>query len=306
MYCKTQHKKPITLSAQKGIVLLAAILVVLVATAIIVSITHAEAFSLRKTARIQTLDRANLYALALEDWARLILLDDRTNSTEDHLEEDWATEIPGIPIEGGFLAGKMKDEQAKININNLLSSPETLKRFKRLCDNLGVDTIFIDALIDWMDTDFNITYPNGQEDSYETYRVANRELSDISELMLIKNIDSEMYQALLPHITALPSTTNININTMTDEVFLSLGPDLKVADLEKFKEEREEEVFTDVPSFIQRLQLTFPPDGLSISTDYFYAQGTVLQGDQSVNFNTLIHRDSNGKTTILNRSLGRV
>ena len=54
-------------SSQKGIVLLAAILVVMVASAIIVSITHAEAFSIRKTSRIQVLERANSYAFGLED-----------------------------------------------------------------------------------------------------------------------------------------------------------------------------------------------------------------------------------------------
>lgn len=304
MCCKLSSKRLNTLSTQKGIVLLAAILVVVVATAIIVSITHSEAFSIRKTARIQASDRANLYALALEDWARLILLDDSTNSTGDNLEEDWATPIPGLPIEGGFLTGYMIDEQAKININDIPASAETLNRFMRLCDNLGIDhTLFIDALIDWIDANPDITYPNGHEYSYETYRVANRPLSDISELMLIKNMDRDKYQKLRPYISALPAPTNINVNTMSKEVFLSLGNGL---DDDAFANERDLGAFSDTNDFITRLQLTIPNVGFSVSTDYFYAHGTVVQGDLSVNFNTLIHRASNGSTTILNRSLGRV
>ena len=290
-------------SSQKGIVLLAAILVVMVASAIIVSITHAEAFSIRKTSRIQVLERANSYAFGLEDWARVLLIRDSKESDTDHLAENWAIGIPGLPIEGGFLSGFLEDEQAKFNINNLLRSEESVKRFQRLCDNLEVETTFIDPLLDWMDEDFDIRYPDGAEDQYETYRVANRPLSDISELMLIKNMTADMYQKLLPHITTLPAPTNINVNTLTDQVFLSLGEGLN---LDQYLEEREKEDFKDIPSFIERLQLTIPPTDLSVSTEYFYAHGTVVQGDQSVNFNTLIHRDSNDKTMILNRTLGRL
>ena len=290
-------------SSQKGIVLLAAILVVMVASAIIVSITHAEAFSIRKTSRIQVLERANSYAFGLEDWARVLLIRDSKESDTDHLAENWAIGIPGLPIEGGFLSGFLEDEQAKFNINNLLRSEESVKRFQRLCDNLEVETTFIDPLLDWMDEDFDIRYPDGAEDQYETYRVANRPLSDISELMLIKNMTADMYQKLLPHITTLPAPTNINVNTLTDQVFLSLGEGLN---LDRYLEEREKEDFKDIPSFIERLQLTIPPTDLSVSTEYFYAHGTVVQGDQSVNFNTLIHRDSNDKTMILNRTLGRL
>jgi general secretion pathway protein K len=290
-------------SSQKGIVLLAAILVVMVASAIIVSIIHAEAFSIRKTSRIQVLERANSYAFGLEDWARVLLIRDSKESDTDHLAENWAIGIPGLPIEGGFLSGFLEDEQAKFNINNLLRSEESVKRFQRLCDNLEVETTFIDPLLDWMDEDFDIRYPDGAEDQYETYRVANRPLSDISELMLIKNMTADMYQKLLPHITTLPAPTNINVNTLTDQVFLSLGEGLN---LDQYLEEREKEDFKDIPSFIERLQLTIPPIDLSVSTEYFYAHGTVVQGDQSVNFNTLIHRDSNDKTMILNRTLGRL
>ena len=291
------------MSSQTGIVLLAAILVVMLATTIIVTITHGEAFSIRKTGRIQTSERASLYALGLEDWARLILIRDSKDTDTDHLGEDWAIGIPGLPIEGGFLSGSMEDEQAKFNINNLLGSEESVKRFKRLCDNLEVEKLFIDPLLDWMDEDFDIRYPDGVEVQYENYRVANRPLSDKSELMLIKNMTAEIYQKLRPYITALPAPTNINVNTISKEVFLSLGENLNY---ESLLDEREKGAFSNIQNFIERLQLTVPDTGLSVSTDYFNAHGIVVQGELSVSFDTLIHRDSNGKTSVLNRTLGRL
>ncbi|MCH7880131.1 MAG: type II secretion system minor pseudopilin GspK [Proteobacteria bacterium] len=289
-------------TGQSGIALLSAILVVLVASAIIVSITHQEAFSIRKTSRIQLMDKARLYALGLEDWARLFLAKDRKESSIDHLGEDWATGIPGLPIEGGFLSGYLEDEQGKFNLNNLLGSEESLNRFNRLCNNLNVDTTFVPALLDWLDEDFEVRYPDGAEENYQTYRVANREMVDISELLLVKNVTPEIYQLLKPHITVLPGATSMNVNTMSETIFLSLGDNL---DADAFIEAREEEEFSDLQQMTERLQIPLEEAGLSVSTDYFSAHGQVTLGDQSLLFNTLIHRDSAGKTVILSRTLGQ-
>ncbi|MFV2032417.1 MAG: type II secretion system minor pseudopilin GspK [Gammaproteobacteria bacterium] len=287
---------------QSGIALLAAILVVLVASAIIVSITHQEAFSIRKTSRIQQIDKARQYALGLEDWARLFLSKDRKESSIDHLGEDWAIGIPGLPIEGGFLSGFLEDEQARFNLNNLLGSEESVNRFKRLCNNLNVDTTFVPALLDWLDEDFDVRYPDGAEENYTDYRVANREMVDISELLLVKNVTPEIFQALKPYITALPSTTNLNVNTMSKTIFLSLGDNL---DADAFIDAREKKEFSDLQDFIERLQLTLEETGLSVSTDYFSAHGQVTLGDQELGLDSLIRRDSEGKTVVVRRTLVR-
>ena len=288
---------------QAGIALLSAILITLTATAIIVSITHEEAFSIRKTARIQLMDRARLYALGLEDYAQIILQKDRKDSNIDHLDEDWAIGVPGLPIEAGFLSGFIEDEQARFNINNLLASEEWVNRFRRLCNNLEVDTTFIPALLDWIDEDFDVRYPDGAEEHYETYRVANRPMVDISELMLVMHVTPEIYASLKPYITALPTTTNVNVNTISETVFLSLGENLN-ADL--FNEERDEEEFSSIQNFIERLQIPLEESGLSVSTEYFHAYGQVSQVDLALNLDTLLHRDNNGNTRVIKRTLGQL
>ena len=287
---------------QAGIALLAAILITLTATAIIVSITHEEAFSMRKTARIQLMDRARLYALGLEDYAQIILQQDRKDSNVDHLGEDWAISVPGLPIEAGFLSGFIEDEQARFNINNLLGSEEWLNRFKRLCNNLELDTTFVPALLDWIDEDFDVRYPDGAEEHYETYRVANRAMVDISELMLVKHVTAEIYASLKPYITALPTATSINVNTISEAVFLSLGENLS-ADL--FNEERDKEEFSSIQNFIDRLQIPLEESGLSVSSNYFHAYGQVSQGDLMLNLDSLLHRDENGNTRVIHRTLGQ-
>ena len=56
-------------------------------------------------------------------------------------------------------------------------------------------------------------YPDGMEENYETYRVANREMADISELLLVHNVTPEIYEKLKPHITALPTPTTRSAST---------------------------------------------------------------------------------------------
>ena len=291
-----------SLRKQGGLALLMAMLIVVIATTVAVSIVHEEQFTIRKTGHIRLMDRAGLYAFGLEDWAQIYLREDREESEIDSLDEYWAAGIPGLPIEGGYLTGYVEDEQAKFNLNTLVISEVALNRFRRLCENLEVDDSFIPALLDWIDQDFDIRYPDGMEENYEDYRVANREMADISELMLVHNVTPEIYEKLKPHITALPAPTTLNVNTMSEVVFQSLTDDVDVG---KFIEEREDDAYESVEEFIERLQLPVELEGLSVNTRYFRAHGQVVQGDQILNLTSLVYRDEKGKTMVINRTLGQ-
>jgi general secretion pathway protein K len=280
-----------------------AMLIVVIATTVAVSIVHEEKFTIRKSAHVQLMDRAGLYAFGLEDWAQIYLREDREESKIDSLDENWARGIPGLPIEGGYLTGYLEDEQARFNINTLVGSEIAVTRFKRLCDNLGVDDSFIPALMDWVDVDFDIRYPDGMEENYESYRVANREMVDISELMLVEKVNQEIFEKLKPHITALPTPTTLNVNTMSAEVFASLGEDL---DASQFIEERENEPFDSVEEFVERLQLPVNIEGLSVGTNFFRAHGQVVQGEQAFDMTSLVYRDDKGKTVVISRTLGQI
>ncbi len=293
---------PSSLQRQSGLALLMAMLIVIIATTVAVSIVHEEKFTIRKSSHIDLMDRGSLYALGLEDWARVHLREDIGDSDIDSLDEDWATEPKALVIEGGNLTGSINDEQARFNINTLLESEIAVIRFKRLCDNLEVDHSFIPALMDWIDTDFDIRYPDGMEEGYGEYRVANREMSDISELLLVSKVDQAIFEKLQPYITALPTPTTVNVNTMSLEVFESLHEGLNGS---QFIEERESEPFKNVEAFVSRLKTPFDIEGLSTNTLYFRAHALVVQGGQAFNMTSLLHRDLKGKTRVINRTLGQ-
>ena len=85
-------------------------------------------------------------------------------------------------------------------------------------------------------------------------------------------------------------------------IFLSLAPDL---DVTEFTQQREDEPYDSIEEFIERMQIPVQVDGLSVDTRYFRAHGQVMQGEQVYNLASLIYRDPNGSTRVINRTLGQ-
>ena len=75
--------------------------------------------------------------------------------------------------------------------------------------------------------------------------------------------------------------------------------------MSEFIQQREEEAFDSVDQFIERLKVPVEIEGLSVDTQFFRAHGQVVQGEQSFNLKSLIYRDKEGGTRVLNRTLGQ-
>ncbi len=294
---------------QRGIALLMAMVVVSIATVTAVSLLHEQAFTIRQTGNLQNYSNALMYGVGLEDYARLYLRKDAGETKTDHLGEDWAMGIPPLPIEGGFLTGQITDAQSLINLNSVLSSEQAQKNLLSLCEQLEIDPGFIPALKDWLDSNQDPEFPDGAEDDYYTrleqpYRTANRLMTDVSELRLVKGIDAESYSTLRPFITALPKATSINLNTVGEQVYNSLKIDV---DYQKLVDEREQDAFADLQDFEKRMTIALDDKqkaNLSVTTEYFLAEGQVLINEKSVYINSMIFRDSKGATRVMSRNLG--
>lgn len=296
------------LKHQQGIALITAMLIVALATAITVSLSFDQSLVVRKSEHIFNRAQSHQYIFGLEDWVQTFLEKDANDSETDDLTEDWATQIPPLPVERGYLAGYIEDAQSKYNLNSLVSSTETLKRFKLLCDQLDIEKEFIDALLDWIDSDIDVRYPDGAEDDYYSslelpYRTGNRLMSDVSELLLVKGMSQENYDKLLPFITVLPEATSLNINTLSKDMFLSLDSTLKDEQYENYNELLEEEPFKSVSEMMSQLKINISEKELSVSTDYFLVHGEVVQDESVTNFHSLIQR-KNKITNVLSRRLG--
>jgi general secretion pathway protein K len=293
---------------QRGVALVTALLVVSLATVAAVAMATRLHVDVRRTGNLLHGEQAYAYALAAESWARVILRRDADDSKIDTLGEDWATALPPIAVEGGFVSGRIEDLQGRFNVNNLVGadgkpSEPDLEYFKRLLGLLEVETGLATALLDWIDADINATFPDGAEDDVyllETppYRTANRPLVSISELRLVKGFSAEVIARLEPYVTALPEPTALNVNTATAPVLQALHAELGASDAEQMIEARGDDGFTELEAFLALdalagLQLDV---GVGVKSDWFSVLTDVRIGRGQARLESRLQRSDKALT----------
>ena len=223
------------------------------------------------------------------DWARAVLSDDRRLSNIDHLKEPWALRLPPMPVDNGELAGFIEDQQGTFNLNNLAMggkiSVVQLERFRRLLSILGLADTLAYSLADWIDADSDQQPNGGAEDEYylslpSPYLAANRPLTDVAELALVRGFNDEVRARLSPFVSALPANTAVNVNTASPEVLSAAidGLDLDMA--RALVAQRERAYFRDYADFSNRLPrgVEIANSELKVSSNYFLARVRVTIG----------------------------
>lgn len=292
-----------SIRGQRGVALVTALLVVSLATMAAVSMATRQHVDVRRTGNLLHGEQAYAYALAAESWALVIMERDTEDTENDTLEEDWATALPPISVEGGFVNGTIRDLQGRFNVNNLVGEdgkPSIADRdyFKRLLLVLELDPALTNALLDWIDPDIDASYPDGAEDdSYllknPPYRAANRPLSDVSELGLVNGFTAEVVAALQPHITVLPVHTAINVNTASTEILRALNENLSETDVESLITDRGADGYENKAAFLAHDALA----GLEVAVDigvsssWFTVQTDVLVGRGRARLLSILSRE---------------
>jgi general secretion pathway protein K len=274
-----------------------------------------NALDVRRTLVNLGRDQAIQVALGAESWVISILRQDGTDNDTDHLGEVWATDLPGLPIEGGEVFGSIEDLQGRFNVNNLVDEEgriveESLEQFRRLLNALGIDPRLAGIAADWIDSDVDASFPDGAEDAIYTgmlppYRTANQQLSSTSELAAIEGMDRATFRILEPHIAALPGRTSINVNTATPAVLQSLGENITISDVEGLLQEREGAGFADMEASFSPLVTPEVLQQLSDSTRFFRLKVIVRIDTVRVTLYSVLQRATNtGTVTPILRSLG--
>jgi general secretion pathway protein K len=304
-----EHARRAGNSRQRGVALVTALLVVSLATVAAVAMVTRLQVDMRRTGNLLNGEQAYAYAIAAESWAYVILRRDVKESDYDSLGENWATALPPIAVEGGFVNGRIEDLQGRFNINNLIDdggepteaeaavNEEELAYFTRLLELLELETSLVPALLDWLDADINTRFPDGAEDDTylladPPYRAANRPMVSISELRLVKGFTPEVIAVLEPHVTALPEETVININTATPAVLRALHQDLDDSGVEQLIADRGEDGYDDVGTFLEHdalagLDLDIDVD---ITSDWFNVLTATSVGRGQVQLESLFWR----------------
>ncbi len=226
-----KHKTPVIRSRQQGLALITAMLVVAIAATVAAYVSLDQQVWLRQAQNLSDREQAEVVRAGAEEWAITILdKDAKNNGSTDNLTENWAKPLPPIPVEGGQITGQIVDAQGRFNINNLVlrNSGSDKGVFTKLLESLSLDPNLINAVMDWIDTDSDPRPPDGAEDidyyllQPTPYRAANRIMTSVDELRLVRGFTPEMVEKLRPFLTALPQATEINVNTAPPEVLGAL------------------------------------------------------------------------------------
>jgi len=297
-----------------GVALITAMLITALASLVAANLAWDNALDVRRTMVLLNNEQAIQVALGAESWVVGILHQDMQDSETDHLGEIWALDIPGFPIEGGDVTGVIEDLQGRFNVNNLIDDngqieQESLERFRRLLEALGLDPRFAGIAADWLDSNAEASFPDGAEDAIYTgilppYRSANQSLTSASELAALEGMERDIFNILRPHITALPGRTHINVNTATAAVLQSLDENMSTADVEGLITERESAGFGDIQTAFQSLVTPDVLNTLEDKTSYFQLKVVVRIDTVRVTLYSVLQRGAQGSVTPILRSFG--
>jgi general secretion pathway protein K len=303
--------------SQRGVALIMAIIVVAIGTMIAVNLMWRETLDMRRTEAALAADQGLMYVQGAEAWAADILRQDLVDSPDsDNLGEQWALELPPLPVDdnGGTITGRLEDLQGRFNLNNLIGADgkenELMRRqFERLLVSVEADPALAGAVVDWLDPDTEQRFPTGGEDTVYSdadppYRTANSIITSTSELMAVAGFDRDTYRRLAPYITVLPAGTKLNVNTASDVLLASLSDNLDLATATSLIEQRGEADFVDIDMTFEGLvepDMLQEIDGVS---EHFLLTATVTLGSNQLTMRSVLQRDRSGITRAVFRSLG--
>ncbi len=304
------------IQSNQGVALITVLLVVTMATTAAVAMSSRQHLDIRRTENTLFIGQASEYLYGVELWSKQILAKDLKDNKTDDTTEAWATRLPPLPVEGGYVTGYLEDLQGRINLNNLQQTGATgtreQTRLKRLLAQLEINEGVVNLLLDWIDADQEARFPEGAEDGYylglqPPYRSANRLLQSSSELMLLKDVTQAQVNRLEPFISTLPQNTDININTASIEVLMSLADDLSADELQLLIKKREDKAYEKVEDFLAEKAFStknISADGLSVSSNYFILHAEAGIGTLKQYRTCLFERNQKGGIKTLMRSEG--
>lgn len=305
---------------QRGVAMITAVMVVAFATTVGAALMVKQNLVVHRSGNLIAQDQAWWYLVGLEQWAATLLDRDREDNQYDHLGEPWSQAVDFLPVEEGVLSGALLDLQGRFNLNSLLDDngapqPERQAQFMRLLSTLedikaGEAQELTSAIIDWMDSDTEPTYPAGAEDGVylsldRPYRTSNLPFVSVSELRLVQGMTPKLYAALRPLVSVRPGEHRINVNTAPIEVLMSLSDKLDPGIAEALATQRLEKPWESDEQFITDslvAGLGLSTNDVTVSSHYFQAETTASIGHVRLSYVSLLERPDTGKTRVIAHS----
>ncbi|MGA2955956.1 MAG: type II secretion system minor pseudopilin GspK [Thermodesulfobacteriota bacterium] len=221
--------------------------VALVLTLLILTLLVVTGLELNRAVRVEAtlagnfrdLTQAGYIAQSGVEVARALL--QNNDPVYDGLDERWAqfetlSFLSSQYFPEGYFTGRITDENGKLNPNGLIDSNGNVNlkkraQLERLLTLLGHPVDWIEALLDWMDTDDQPRVRGAEREYYlslkKPYPAKNGPLDLVEELLLVKGVEpailygKEGREGVKNYLT-VNSDGQVNINTASLPVLMSL------------------------------------------------------------------------------------
>jgi len=291
-------------SNQKGVALITTMIIIALISTSVALMWQRFGKDLESTKYASDQSLALNYLYSIEGWAKSILL--KSNNRANSLKDDWAQDIPLIPIPEGLISGKITDLHSMLNINNLIDletnpySP-TYRLFFHNCLN----TINTDLEQDHM-ADLIFSHAVNQLPKPKIFE-------HIVELKDIEEITPSDYQTISPFITSLPNLTVININTASKNILKCLNTNISHGIANQIISKREDGIFSNINEFwnymkslspgvsIERIQQDFPVGFVNTHSRYFLLEAKITINNNKFITKTILNK-KDGKITVMSRT----
>lgn len=265
----------------------------------------------------------------------------------DSRRDRWGMAFPALALATGVLTVSIVDEDGKIPVNKLLKTTQPAQgtgaqqgqapappadgaaakavevdqeidtRLRSLITKLGGKPEIVDALIDWMDADDEVTGGEGAENDYYKklgQQCKNGPLDSLDELLMVKGFDRElvMEKKLREYLTVADvSDAKINVNTAPLPVLQAvLGTqttalpqplsESDIADIGHYRDEHELKALQDIGSAVRisQDQLGKISGLVKVNSTFFTVNSRYTIGKVVKNVEAMLKRDGTTVSTV--------
>lgn len=296
--------------SQQGMAVIAALLVVAVASVLTAGLFQRQATLTRTVENDQARAQARWLLLGGMDWARMVLRSDARRQAITHNQQLWATPVTDLRVSrddeerAAFFSGHVEDEQGKYNLTNLAKNrniaPAELATLQRLLALLELPGPLANRIALRVATAQAALRDDTTGDATQPQAPGLQLLDDLRTL---DGVDDEVVRKLRPFVTILPVDTALNPNTASAEVLSASVAGLSLTQARQLVSQRDGgQWFNDRADFLNRLgdpALADTTARLETQSQWFLVTGSVALDRAVIRMQSLVERNDRNPPRIV-------
>ncbi|EQD70537.1 General secretion pathway protein K [mine drainage metagenome] len=296
---------------ERGVAILIALVIIAIASAIAGRMIWDRNLALHRTENLLRFEQDYFYATGAESWIASLIHEDLGTQPTVNLTQNWAEELPPLPIPHGEMSGRLIDLQGYFNLNNLAAETggvnvTELAVFQRLLAEFDINPEVAQSVADWV-TSTQSDSGGSSNGIYATftppYRAPDAPMASATELRLVAGINRAQYAELRPWVVSLPIPTALNVNTAPLPILESLTPDPNTGNLENIVKQQKEGGFQSTAMFESMLgqPVTIP---VGVDSSFFRLLVSIRFAGSRFTLRSILFRAPTGQTRVYSQSFG--